>query len=108
MNLKIFFSSILNAKQGTTGSLVMQTKIEHAAQISAQIATHVGGGMSTLSGIWMWLGVNHDQIAAIGVIVGIAVGCTGLCINAYFQIKNHRHIKRISTPEELKKLLDRE
>ena len=52
-------------------------------QHTQHIITQVGASLSTGSGIWMWLGENHDQIAAIGILFGMAVGLIGLGLQVY-------------------------
>jgi hypothetical protein len=57
-------------------------------QNKSEIATYVGSCLSTSSGLWMWMGENHNQIAAIGVIVGIIVGVVGLFLQIYKTYKD--------------------
>lgn len=44
--------------------------------------TATGAGLSTTSGLWMWLGYNHEALASLGVLIGIVVGVIGLVIQA--------------------------
>ena len=56
------------------------TKLSQAT-VGQKIALS-GASLSTASGIWSWLGENHEIIASIGVLVGIIVGVIGLVIQA--------------------------
>lgn len=67
----------------------MVTK-QDVVQHIAPVATQIGSVTSTGSGLWLWLGKNHDQIAACGVIFGVIVGCFG----AFLQYKTYRMKKR--------------
>lgn len=47
--------------------------------IGAKI-TYSGAAVSAGSGFWGWLAENHQALAALGVLIGIAVALTGLAI----------------------------
>lgn len=55
--------------------------------------TLTGASVSTASGLWGWLGENHEVLASIGVLIGIVVGLTGLTI----QVKTTRRRERRET-----------
>lgn len=57
----------------------------------AQSLERAGAATATTGGLWMWLGENHDAIAALGVLVGAAVGVAGLILHWWYL---HRHSKR--------------
>ena len=44
--------------------------------------TITGASVSTASGLWGWLGENHQMLATVGVVVGILVGLSGLVVQA--------------------------
>ena len=50
------------------------------AEATGHKITVVGASVSTASGLWGWLGQNHEVLASIGVLIGIAVGVIGLTI----------------------------
>ena len=50
------------------------------AEATGHKITVVGASVSTASGLWGWLGQNHEVLASIGVLVGIMVGVAGLTI----------------------------
>lgn len=60
------------------------------AQATGQKVTLAGASLSTGSGLWGWLGDNHGELAAVGVLVGIAVGITGLVIQVIFHRRRER------------------
>ena len=68
----------------------MQDKIDTATQVMA----HSGGALSTLSGLWMWLGQNHNQIAVIGIIFGMVLGCAGAIVNVIHKRKVERILRQ--------------
>lgn len=63
--------------------------MQKAEQISQTVAQG-GGALALLSGTSTWLTENHDLIASLGVLVGIAVGVIGLGFNIYF---GHRRVQ---------------
>lgn len=60
----------------------MATPLNHLAEATGYKLAIGGAGVSTGSGLWVWLGANHQVLASIGVIVGIIVGITGLIIQS--------------------------
>ena len=52
--------------------------------------TFAGASVSTGSGLWGWLGDNHGELAAVGVLIGIAVGIFGLVIQVIFHRRRER------------------
>ena len=54
--------------------------LDNLAQATGQKITLAGASVSTASGLWGWLGQNHEVLASIGVLVGILVGLIGLTI----------------------------
>jgi hypothetical protein len=61
----------------------------------AETLTYSGSTLSTFSGLWMWLGDNHDQIASLGVIFGMLFGFTGVIIQLCkltIYIKNRKNL----------------
>jgi len=54
--------------------------IDNLAQATGQKVTLAGASVSTASGLWGWLGDNHEVLASIGVLTGIMVGLIGLTI----------------------------
>lgn len=60
----------------------MATPGIHLAQATGYKLAIGGAGVSTGSGLWVWLGANNQELASIGVIVGIIVGITGLIIQS--------------------------
>lgn len=57
--------------------------LDKIAEATGQKITLTGASVSTASGLWGWLGENHQVLASIGVLVGIAVGITGLVVQLY-------------------------
>lgn len=55
-----------------------------APQQVAQVAEKGGATVATTSGFWIFLAENHQAIAALGVLVGIAVGIFGLAVNWWY------------------------
>jgi predicted RND superfamily exporter protein len=61
------------------------------AETSAPLKfTLTGASVSTVSGLWGWLGENHEVLASIGVVICILVGLCGLAV----QIVNFVAIRR--------------
>lgn len=58
------------------------------AQQVAQKVQYMGAGVATGSGAW--LAANYQAIAALGVLVGIAVGVVGLLVNWYYLHKKSK------------------
>ena len=54
--------------------------LDKIAEATGQKITLAGAGVSTASGLWGWLGQNHEVLASIGVLVGIVVGLIGLSV----------------------------
>lgn len=54
--------------------------LDKFAEATGQKVTLAGAGVSTASGLWGWLGQNHEMLASIGVLVGIVVGLVGLSV----------------------------
>ena len=64
---------------------------DRVAETSAPLkVTLTGASVSTVSGLWGWLGENHEVLASIGVVIGILVGLCGLAV----QIVNFIAIRR--------------
>ena len=59
-------------------------------QYIAQGAQKAGATVSAGGGVWLWLADNQQAIAALGVLVGIAVGLIGLAVNVYYQHKRSK------------------
>jgi hypothetical protein len=49
--------------------------------------------MATGSGAWLWLAENHQAVATVGVLIGIALGVAGFAVNWWYL---HRNSKRKS------------
>lgn len=65
--------------------------LDKIAETSAPLkVTIAGASVSTASGLWGWLGENHELLATAGVVVGILVGLSGLVV----QIMNFFAIRR--------------
>ena len=65
--------------------------LDKIAETSAPLkVTIAGASVSTASGLWGWLGQNHEILASIGVVIGILVGLSGLVV----QIMNFFAIRR--------------
>lgn len=65
--------------------------LDKIAETSAPLkVTIAGASVSTASGLWGWLGQNHEILASIGVVIGILVGLSGLTV----QIMNAVAIRR--------------
>lgn len=65
--------------------------LDKIAETSAPLKfTIAGASVSTASGLWGWLGQNHEILASIGVVIGILVGLSGLTV----QIMNAVAIRR--------------
>lgn len=54
--------------------------IDKIAEATGQKIALTGASVSTASGLWGWLGQNHEVLSSIGVLVGILVGLIGLTI----------------------------
>lgn len=54
--------------------------LDKIAEATGQKIALTGASVSTASGLWGWLGQNHEVLASIGVLIGIAVGVIGLTI----------------------------
>lgn len=56
----------------------------------AQAAEKSGAAVAAGGGIWLWLAENQQAIAALGVLVGVAVGVLGLLVNWYYLHKKSK------------------
>jgi len=54
--------------------------LDKIAEATGQKIALTGASVSTASGLWGWLGENHQVLASIGVLMGIIVGVTGLTV----------------------------
>jgi len=61
----------------------------------------LGGGLAVGSGFAKWISENHDLLAGLGIMVGIAVGLVGLYVQYHFQKKRdererllHKHLMK--------------
>ena len=64
--------------------------IDKLAEATGQKITLAGAGVSTASGLWGWLGQNHEVLASIGVLIGILVGLTGLAVQVVSMRRRER------------------
>jgi len=61
-------------------------QIENA--VTASKTMMVGGASTTFgSRIWTWLGENHDAIASVCSILGLAICAAGFVLNIYINRK---------------------
>jgi hypothetical protein len=56
----------------------------------AQAAERGGATVAVSSGVWGWMAENHQAIATLGVLVGIAVGIIGLAVNWWYLHRNSK------------------
>lgn len=64
--------------------------LEKLAEAAGPKITLAGASVSTGSGLWGWLGNNHGELAAVGVLIGIAVGIFGLVVQVTFHRRRER------------------
>lgn len=56
----------------------------------AQAAERGGATVAAGGGIWLWLAENQQAIAALGVLIGIALGVAGFIVNWIYLHKKHK------------------
>lgn len=69
--------------------------LDKLAEAAGPKITLAGASVSTGSGLWGWLGDNDGELAAVGVLIGIAVGITGLVIQVIFH--RRRELREIES-----------
>lgn len=56
----------------------------------AQAAQKSGATVAAGGGVWIWLAENQQAIAALGVLIGIALGVAGFIVNWVYQHKRSK------------------
>lgn len=63
---------------------------EEIVPLLPKFVTQGGAWTAAGSGLWAWMGNNYQQIGAVGVLVGIAVGIIGLVMQFFSNRRRDR------------------
>lgn len=83
--------------------------MQDRTEVVSQATSSAGSLLTVGSGLWVWLGQNHDQIAVLCAIIGMLVAVIGAVVNWLHKRKVIRILEsnKIITPSELQSVLNK-